>query len=254
MTPAAPATTWISALPGEHVSVYAGAGHSEGSEETADLTGTLLSGGIALHGERGGFALGYDSFDDSTNYHSATIAGRAWWSAGDFEISLLGRQRDLGVELTLELPLRTLRRELDFSALGGGLQVSYSHGNFSAYAMALTYEYDDEFDQFVELAAAPQITRRPRIEALFGSFMTQAQGAIDRQMGLGAARIFGRQSVSVDLSNVHDAILDADSTSLAVTWAYAQSARVDWSLSAGMIDSDTYGSIAFAGLGLSFGN
>ena len=244
----------FSIAPGEHVSLYAGAGHSEGSDETADLTGTLLSAGISLHGERGGFALGYDSFDDSTNYRSTTIAGRAWWSAGDFEFSLLGRQRDLTAQLTLELPLRTLRRELDFAALGGGLQVSYSHGDFNAYAMALTYEYDDEFDQFVELAAAPQVSRRPRIEALFGSFMTQAQGAIDRQIGLGAARIFGRQLVSVDLASVHDAILDADSTSLAVTWAYAQSAHVDWSLSAGMIDSDAYGNIAFAGVGLSLGN
>lgn len=244
----------FSISPGEHVSLNAGAGHSEGSEQTADLTGTLLTAGISLHGERGGFALGYDSFDDTTNYRSATIAGRAWWSVGDFEFALLGRQRDHSVELTLDLPLRTVRREVDFSAIGGGLQVAFARGNFNAYAMALIYEFDDGFDQFVALADSPQLASRPRIEALMGSFMTQAQGAIDRQVGAGGERSFGRHSIALDLAYVHDAILDADSTSLAATWRYAQSARIDWSLSAGLIDSDTYGDIAFVGVAIGISN
>ena len=240
--------------PGEHVTFSAGAGHSAGSDETADLAGTLLDAGVSLHAERGGFALRLDSFDDSSNYHSRTLAARAWIAAGDFEIALLGRHRDLGVELTLELPLRTVRREVDFSAVGAGLELSFARGNFNAYASALTYDYDEQLDQFIALANSPELASRPRIEALVGTFMTQAQGAIDRQFGAGIERALGRHSLSLDIANVHDVILDAGSTSVALTWRYAQSARLDWNLSAGMVDSDTYGNIGFVGVGLGIGN
>ena len=240
--------------PGEHVTFSAGAGHSAGSDETADLTGTLLDAGVSLHAERGGISLRFDSFDDSSNYQSRTLGARAWLSAGDFEIALLGRRRDLGVELTFELPLRTVRREVDFSAVGAGLELSFARGNFNAYASALTYDYDEQLDQFIALANSPELASRPRIEALVGTFMTQAQGAIDRQYGAGIERAFGRHSLALDLANVHDVILDAGSTSVALTWRYAQSARLDWSVSAGMVDSDTYGNIGFVGIGLGIGN
>ena len=239
---------------GKHVTLSAGAGHSRGSEETADLTGTLLNAGISVHGDRGGASLNFDTFDDSSNYQSRMLAGRAWISAGDFELALLGRRRDLAVDLVLELPLRTVRREVDFSALGGGLELGYARGNFNAYVSALSYDYDDGFEQFIELAGSPQLDSRPRIEALVGTFMTQAQGAVDRQYAAGLEFAFGRHSLALDLANVHDAMLDAGSTSAALTWRYAQSARLDWSVTGGMVDSDTYGSIGFVGVGLGIGN
>ena len=244
----------LSIAAGKHVTLSAGAGHSRGSEETADLTGTLLNAGVSVHGERGGFSLNFDSFDDSSNYRSRTLAGRAWISAGDFEIALLGRRRDLVVDLVLELPLRTVRREVEFGALGGGLDVSLARGNFNAYVSALSYDYDDEFEQFIDLANSPQLDSRPRIEALVGTFMTQAQGAVDRQYAAGIEIAFGRHSLALDLANVHDAILDAGSTSAALTWRHAQSARLDWSITGGVVDSDTYGSIGFVGAGLGIGN
>ena len=119
------------------MSFNAGAGHSEGSDETADLTGTLLSAGICCTGSAAASRSATIPSTTATNYRSATIAGRAWWSVGDFEFALLGRQRDHSVALTLELPLRTVRREVDFSALGAGLQVSFARGDFNAYAMGL---------------------------------------------------------------------------------------------------------------------
>jgi hypothetical protein len=244
----------FSISPGEHVTLSAGAGHSAGSADTGDLSGTLLGAGASLHGERGGFSLRYDSFDDHSNYQSRTLAARAWIAAGGFEIALLGRHRDLGVGLTLELPLRTVRREVDFSAVGAGLSLGYARGSYNAYLSALRYDYDDGFDRFIELAASPQLTDRPRIEALVATFMTQAQGAIDRQYGAGVERSFGRHSLALDLAAVHDAILDAGSTSIALTWRYAQSARLDWSVTAGMVDSDAYGGIGFVGVGLGIGN
>jgi hypothetical protein len=244
----------FSISPAEHVTLSAGAGHSAGSDETANLTGTLLNAGISLHGERCGVSLDYDSFDDSSNYHSRTVAARAWIAAGDFEIALLGRHRDLDLTLMLELPLRTVRRDVDFSAIGGGFAIGYARGSINAYVSALAYDYDDGFDQFIALSNSPQLATRPRIEALVGTFMTQAQGAIDRQYGAGVERAFGRHSLGLDFANVHDAILDAGSTSVAITWRYAQSARLDWRVMAGLVDSDTYGSIGFVGLGLGIGN
>jgi hypothetical protein len=240
--------------PGEHLTLSAGAGYSSGSDETADLSGTLFNAGLSLHGEHGGFSLSADTFDDSSNYQSRTLGARAWLAAGAFEIALLGRHRDLSVELTLELPLRTVRREVDFSALGGGLELSYSRGNINAYVSGITYDYDDDFDRFFELANSPELARRPRIEALVGTFLTQAQGAVDRQYGVGVERAFGRHSLSLDLASVHDAILDAGSISIALTWRYARSAHLDWSVSGGLVDSDSFGDIGFVSVGLGISN
>jgi len=244
----------FSISPGEHVTVTAGAAHSSGSDETAGLTGTMFDAGLSLHGERGGVSLQADSFDDSSNYLSRTLGARAWLAAGDFEIALLGRHRDLSVELTLALPLRTVRRDVEFSALGGGLELSYARGNLNAYVSGIVYDYDDDFDQFIALSGSPQLARRPRIEALVGTFLTQAQGAVDRQYGAGVERAFGRHSLALDVASVHDAILDAGSVSLALTWRYAQSARLDWSVTGGLVDSDTYGDIGFVSVGLGISN
>jgi hypothetical protein len=244
----------VSLSPGRHVTLTAGAGHSSGSDETADLSGTVLDAGLSLHGERGGVSFSGDSFDDSSNYRARTLGARAWLAAGDFEIALLGRHRDLSVELTLALPLRTVTRDADFSALGGGLELSWARGNFSAWISGVVYDYDDDFDRFIELANSPELARRPRIEALVGTFVTQAQGAIDRQFGAGVERTFGRHSLALDVSSVHDAILDAGSVSFALTWRYAQSAHLDWSVSGGLVDSDTVGDIGFVGVGLGIGN
>jgi hypothetical protein len=244
----------FSISPNEHLTFSAGAGQSSGTDETADLRGTLLNAGASLHGDRGGVAFSYDRFDDSSNYQNTTLGVRAWLAAGDFEIALLGRQRDLDVELTLALPQRTLHRAAEFSAVGGGLQLSFARGNFTAYALALEYEYEDDFNRFLDLLDSPQLEVRPRIEALVGSFLTQALGAIDRQWGAGVERSFGRHALAFDVSSVHDAIIDASSTSVALTYRHAQSARVDWNVSGGMVDSDQYGNIAFLGVGLGLTN
>jgi hypothetical protein len=244
----------FSVSPSDRLTFKAGVGHSNGSSESGDLRGTLINAGASLHGERAGVALGYDLFDDSSNYHAETLGARAWVSAGDFEFALLGRQRELEVGLTLELPLRTVRREVGFSAVGGGLQVTFSHGSFSAYAMALEYDFDEDFDDFLGLVDSPLLERRPRIEALVGSFLTQAQGAIDRQSGAGIEHSSGRNAVAIDFSQVHDAVRDTSSVSMAVTWRRIQSAHLDWMVSAGMIDSDTYGGIGFLSVGAGLAN
>jgi len=238
----------------EHLTFRAGAGQSSGSDETADLRGTLLNAGASLHGKRAGVSVSFDRFDDSSNYQSSTLGARLWATAGNFEVALLGRRRDMDVELTLQLPQRTLRRDLDFSALGGGLQLSFSRGNFSAYVMGVTYDYDEAFDDFVVLRDSPLLVERPRIEALVGSFITQAQGAIDRQAAAGVEQTIGRHALGIDVSSVRDAVDDMSSTSVALTWRYAQSAHLDWSLSGGMVDSDRYGNIGFVGLALGIAN
>ncbi|MEO8019147.1 MAG: hypothetical protein ABI769_15150 [Pseudomonadota bacterium] len=244
----------FSVSPSEHFTLNAGAGYSSSSTETADLHGTLLNLAASLHGERAGVALGYDLFDDATNYRAATLGARAWMRLGDFEFALLGRHRAMNVVLTLELPLRTARRAVDFSAVGGGLQLGFTRGDFTVYALAVEYDYDDDFTRFLDLAASPTLSRRPRIEALLGSFLTQAQGTIDRQAGVGIERGFGRHSFALDFSSVHDAILDTSSVSVVVTYRQARSAHFDWSVTAGMIDSDTYGGIGFASFGVGLAN
>ncbi len=244
----------FSLSPGEHWTLSAGAGHSEGTPESGDISGTLLSVATSFHGERAGVSLSYDLFDDSSNYQAGTLGARAWLAAGDFEFALLGRRRDLSAELTLRLPLRVVTRDVDFAANGVGLSVSYGNENLNAYLMAMDYDYDQEFDDFVGLLDSPQLEDRPRLEALVTSFISQAQGVIDRQAGAGVEYGFGRHSVARDVSFVHDAVLDTDSSSLAVTWRHARSAHLDWGLTAGLVDSELFGDIAFVGVGIGLAN
>jgi len=244
----------VALSPNEHFTLNAGAGFSEGSKDTGDLRGTLFGAGASFHGERGGISLHYDRFDDDSNYTAATIGARAWIDAGDFEIALLGRRRDSSVKLTLQVPARLVTREVDFSAVGAGFQVSYTGVHFSAYALGLKYDYDDDFSNFLDLANSPLLFRRPRIEALIGSFLTQAQGAIDRQAGVGVERSFGRNSLTLDFSSAHDAVLDGGSNSVALSFRRAQTAHLDWSVSAGLIDSEAFGSLVFAGFSVGLAN
>lgn len=244
----------VSIAPTDRLTLHGGAGHSRGSTRTSDLSGTLLSGGASWRAGRGGAALSWDSFDDSSNYQADTLGARAWLNAGDFEFALLGRRRDVSVDVTLELPLRTVRRELDFAGTGAGLEVSWSGDTFSAYVMAVEYDYDADFDRFIDLIRSPQLAQRPRIEALLGSVVTQTQGAIDRQAGVGCEFSLGRQSVGLDLSYVHDALLDSDSRSLALTYRRAQTAHVDWGLSAGLVSSEAFGDVGFLGVEIGLAN
>lgn len=240
--------------PGEHWTLSANAGHSEGTPESGDISGTLLGVAAAFHGDRAGVSLSYDLFDDSSNYQAGTLGARAWFAAGDFEFALLGRRRELSAGLTLRLPLRVASREVDFAANGVGLSVSFGNENLHAYLVALQYDYDRQFDDFVGLLGSPQLEDRPRLEALVTSFIAQAQGIIDRQAGAGIEYGFGRHSVAVDVSFVHDAVLDTDSSSFAVTWHQARSAHLDLALAAGLVDSELFGDIAFAGVSIGLAN
>lgn len=244
----------FSVAPTGNLTLRATAGYSSGPDDIGDLAGTVFGAGAALHGERMGMTLDYDRFDDPTSYRVATIAARAWFDAGDWRIALLGRQRDMGVELTLQLPLRTLRRTVDFSALGAGLELGYTRGDFDAYVMALDYQYDDDFERFTALDDGPLAERRPRIEAMLGSFITQAQGAIDGQAAAGVQYSFDRNTLAVDISMVHDAIIDESSTSVALTWHRVRSSRFDWSVTAGLLDSMSFGNVGFMTVAMGFSN
>jgi len=240
--------------PNEYLSFNLGAGQATGPDQTGNLSGTTLGAGAMLYDDRKGLALDYDRFEDPTNYRVATLGARGWFEIGDVRVTLLARQREMGVELRLDLPRQTLRRELEFSALGAGAQLSYTHDAFSIYGMALAYDYDDDFQRFLDLPNSPLVERRPRIEAFYGSFILQAQGAIDRQAALGGEYSIGRHSLALDLVRLHDAVADASSTSMALTWHYFRSSHLDWSVTAGMVDSAIASDLAFLSLALGLHN
>jgi len=240
--------------PTEHLSFNLAAGQATGPDQTGNLSGTTLGGGAMLYDDRKGLAIDYDSFDDPANYHVATLGARGWFEFGDVRVTLLARQRDMGIELRLDLPRQTLRREMEFSALGAGAQLSYTNDRFSVYGMALSYDYDDDFERFLALPDTPLAERRPRIEALYGSFILQAQGAIDRQAALGGEYSFGRHSLALDLVRLHDAVAEASSSSMALTWHYFKSSHLDWSVTAGMVDSAIVSDMAFLSVAVGLHN
>jgi len=240
--------------PTEHLSFNLGAGHATGPDQSGNLSGTTLGGGALLRNQRFGVALDYDRFDDPTNYRVATLGARGWFEIGDLRVTLLARQRDMGIELRLDLPQQTLRRELEFSAFGTGAQLSFTNDDFSIYGMALSYDYDRDFERFLALPDTPLAERRPRIEALYGSFILQAQGAIDRQLALGGEYSFGRHSLALDVARLHDAVADASSTSIGLTWRHFRSSHFDWSVTAGLVDSALVDDLAFVSVGLGLHN
>jgi len=240
--------------PTEHLTFNLGAGYATGPDQAGNLSGTTLAGGAAYHDDHFGVALDYDRFEDPSNYRVATLGARGWFEIGDLRVTLLARQRDMGIELRLDLPRQTLRRELEFSAFGAGAQLSYATDDFSVYGMALNYDYDEDFQRFLDLPNTPLAERRPRIEALYGSFILQAQGAIDRQYGLGGEYSFGRHALALDFMRTHDAVADASSTSLGLTWHWFRSSHQDWSVTGGVIDSAIVNDMAFVSVALGLHN
>jgi hypothetical protein len=240
--------------PSEHLSFNVGAGHATGPDPSGNMSGTTLGAGIAWNEDRFGAALDYDRFDDPSNYGTETLGARGWFEIGDLRFTLLARHRDMDITLRLDLPRQTLSREMQFSAFGAGAQLAYTTDDFSVYGMALGYDYDDDFQRFLDLPNTPLAERRPRIEALYGSFILQAQGAIDRQMSLGSEYTFGRHSLALDFVRLHDAVAEASSTSLALTWHWFRSSRLDWSVSAGVIDSAIVTDMAFMSVALGLHN
>ena len=108
---------------------------------------------------------------------------------------------------------------------------------------------------FLDLAESPLLDRRPRIEALLGSFLTQAQGAIDRQTGAGvecslrpATR--SRWTFRMCTTPCWTRAAPASCSPVAVRNPPTSTGRV----SAGMVDSEAYGGIAFLGVGLGLAN
>jgi hypothetical protein len=240
--------------PTEHLTLGAGAGHATSSDASGSLAGTVLNVGLAFDRDRFGVSLDYDHFGDASNYQVDTLGARAWFEAGDLQFALLARKRDMALTMRLELPRQTLAREVEFGAFGVGAQVSYFHGRFSAYGMALTYDYDDDFERIQEIDDGPGLERRPRLEALLNSFVLQTQGAIDRQAAAGCEYSLGRHALAFDVSMLHDAVLDADSTSVGVTWRYVKSSRMDWGVTAGIIDGDVTDDVAFMSVMLGISN
>jgi len=236
------------------VFVGAGLGRTVGSMDTGGIRGTLAEVSAGYRGERAGASLRYSRFDDSTNYQAGTLAARAWLALGGFQIALLGRHRDLSARITLELPLRLVTRDVEFSARGSGAELSWSHGGFGAYVMALEYDYDDGFDDFIDLIDSPQLGQRPRLEALVASVVTQTQGVVDRQFGAGAEYGFGTHLIALDLGSVYDAVRETRSDSIALSYRQAPTSRLDWGVTAGMADSDTFGDIAFVGFNVGLAN
>jgi hypothetical protein len=82
----------------------------------------------------------------------------------------------------------------------------------------------------------------------------QAQGAIDQQAAAGVQYGFGRNAVALDVSTVHDAIIDEHSASYMVSWHRLHSTRMDWSVSAGLIDSMSIGNVACLTVSLGISN
>jgi hypothetical protein len=240
--------------PTEHLSFNLGAGYATGPDQAGNLSGTTIAGGAMFHHDRFGVSLDYDQFDDPTNYHVGTLGARGWFEIGDLRLTLLARQRDMALELRIDLPRQTLRREMEFSAVGTGVQLSFTNDHFSVYGMALSYDYDEDFERFLELPDTPLAERWPRIEALYGSFILQAQGAIDRQAALGGEYTFGRHSLALDVARLHDAVAEASSTSIGLTWHYFRSSHLDWSVTAGMVDSAIVSDLVFVSVALGLHN
>jgi len=80
------------------------------------------------------------------------------------------------------------------------------------------------------------------------------QGAIDRQYGLGGEYSFGRHALALDVTRLHDAVADASSTSVGLTWHWFRSSHLDWSVTGGVIDSAIVSDMAFVSVALGLHN
>lgn len=236
--------------PNEHWTLSAGFGQSDSSSDLSDLTGTSFRAGFDAHGERFGFGASFEQWEDSGSFTSQTLHARASLRAGDFEFGLVGADRSFDVDYTITLPNRSVDRTFSVDGTGFGADLSYDTERWGLYASAVFYDYGDRFDQLVTLAQSGQVTRFPRVTALVGSLLTQAQGPLDHELGAGVSHQFQRTSLSLDWTGIEDAISGATGDSVSATFGWTATPRMSLEFTAGVssvqgFEDTTFGGVAF---------
>ena len=70
----------------------------------------------------------------------------------------------------------------------------------------------------------------------------------------GCEYAFDRSAVAIDATRLHDAVIGASSNIFGLTWRYAHSSHLDWSITGGAIDSSIVDDVAFVSVALGLRN
>lgn len=239
-------------VPNSTWSLDAGIGQTKARTDIADIDGDTLRAGVDVHSDRFGLRGYYRRYSDSNNFETDTLGARGTIRSGGFGFSVIAETRGFDVEYTSGSPLNPTRGTADFDANGYGAGLSYAANGWSAYAEGIVYDFDDNLDSYETVAGGPSILGIPVLPGLSSSFVTFKQGALDHQYSAGVERGFEHFSVRVDWTGVEDAISNSKSNNFSAGFRYAITPRVNLGVTAGVTDSDDFGSVNYAGLSLGF--
>ena len=233
--------------PTDRFGVSFSAGHAKGSDESGDFSSTTLFAGIDWQiAKRFGVALAYDAWDDSGAYEKRTTHGTVYIGNDRARVGLLAQS----VTSTTTAELALLRREvqIDFDGQGYGAELELNGEHAGFYASYVSYDYDDSVDRLIAFLANPNLSQRPRLEALAGSGLTAAAALLDHSANVGANVYVRNCRLGVSYTLLRDLVSDSDSSSVRgeIEWPFA--ARWAARLTAGVNDSDVENSALFGGV------
>jgi hypothetical protein len=240
--------------PAEWLALSAGVGSTDSSADLADLSGDSLRAGIDVHGESLGGRLGWRQWRDSGDFESESISAELYWRSGVWQIGLIGEQRDFRVDYVIIVAGRPVTRSAAFEGQGFGAEVSWYAERWSGYLRAVGYDYDATLEAAVAASRLPNLARFPRIEALVGSLLTRAAGAIDHDLAAGLERAFQRSGLRFEVSATRDTVSGADSLGASLGYRYSLNSRLEIEATIGAVDSDDLDAVGFAGLALTLRN
>jgi hypothetical protein len=233
--------------PTDRFGVSFSAGHAKGSDESGNFSSTTLFAGADWQiAKLFGVGLAYDSWDDSNAYEKRTAHGTVYIGNERARVGLLAQS----VTSTTTAQLALLRREvtIDFDGKGYGAELELNGERAGFYASYVSYDYDDNVNRLLTFLANPNLSQRPRLEALAGSGLTAAAALLDYSANVGANFYVRDSRIGVSYSLLRDLVSDSDSKSLRgeFEWPFAD----HWAarLTAGVNDSDIEDSAVLGGV------
>jgi hypothetical protein len=232
----------------------AGIGKAQSAEGFADLDARVVRSMAQVQGDALGARATFNSWDDSGEFESRTLAGTLFWRRRGWQFGALLEDRRLEVDYVVALPLRSVALSHTINGDGYGVDLGYYGERWGAYLRAVSYRYDDSLDRLIAASQQPNLERFPRIAALVGSLLTRAAGALDRDLQVGIDRVSGRSGVRVDVSFYEDAISQADGRGVSASYQYTVTPHVTIEATLGYADSDDLDPLGYGGLRVRFRN
>ena len=225
-------------------------GHVNGASNEGDFSATTTAVDLDWQPlRRLGFGVGYDVWNDPSTYDKRSARGALYIGGTRARLGLMAES--VRTETTAQLPLRR-RTSIDFNGSGYGLDLHLSGDRADFYVSYMTYDYNDSANRLITFLSNPQLTTRPRLDALLNSGLTVAGALLDHSAGAGVDVFVRNARIGFAFTQFREIVSGSDTRTLQTDFEWPLATHWSARLSAGLSDSDATNTSFFGGARILF--